>query len=76
MLVVFSFLMELEIAPEVTTKSPSPERGSTLARPHIPRPGGKTLTSPSRPGELEARYVTSPVYRQAEELDLEGKPGL
>lgn len=46
------------------------------AGPQQPRPGGKTLTSPGMPSELEARHVASPVYRHAEELDLEGKSGL
>lgn len=71
MLFLFSFPIELEIVPEVKTKSPSPGQG-----PQQPRPGGKTLTSPGRPSELEARHVASPVYRHAEEPDLEGKLGL
>lgn len=62
-----------------------PQRASDCTggdnRVSIPRagpqpPGGKTLTSPGMPAELEARHVASPVYRHAEELDLEGKPGL
>lgn len=58
MLVLFSFSMEPETAPEVTTKSPSPGQGPTCGQaPLQPRPGGKTLTSLGRPSELEARHV-------------------
>lgn len=71
MVVLFSFSIELGIVLGVTTKSPSPGQG-----PQQPRAGGKTLTGPGMPSALEARHVASPVYRRAQELDLDGKPGL